>query len=557
MSYFLVCLPDTRQERSFPLQDGSNIIGRSPNNHIAIKHNSLSRRHAEIIVGQKGVVLRDLNSLNGTFVNEQQIHQEQLVQPGDMIVCGMVIFKLIYKGVSPFATNPDPQEQGIDTQGIPIVRQLSPRQTRIEIQDILDSSSPRQTGSALKIREQNEAQRALDKLKILLEVSKELSSPEDPDKLLEKILDLLLKIMNVDRAAILMVNETTRQLEQKAIRSRSGISISYQFYSTQITNYVLKHGDAILTDEARKDQRFEGSDSILIQAIRSSMCAPLQPKEEVLGVLYVDNLSCSKAYTEEDLEFLTALASQAAIAIENARLTNKMQSEAIWRDKLERFFPTAVSRKLREEGHLDIIDTEVTALFADISDFTKMSSTMQPREVIEMLNDYFNVMVEEIVFAYEGTLEKYIGDALLAIWGAPYPQENDAQQAVQAAIDMQWAVRRLNREWKKRNRQPIAIHIGLNTGKVAAGNIGSRKLIQYAAIGDTTNVTSRICNVARAGEILLSQSTMDQLQPGLFALEKLRPVRVKGKTEPLQLYRLDWRQTPVDQTIVHDARFSQ
>ncbi|WP_017307172.1 adenylate/guanylate cyclase domain-containing protein [Spirulina subsalsa] len=553
MSYCLVCLPDTRQERSFPLQVGSNIIGRSPNNHIAIKHNSLSRRHAEIIVTPHRVILRDLNSLNGTFVNERQIHTEQIVQPGDKIVCGMVIFKLIQKGFSPFATSPDSQEQGIDTQGIPIVRQLSPRQTRIEIQDILDSSSPRQTGSALKIREQNEAQRALDKLKILLEVSKELSSPEDPDKLLEKILDLLLKIMNVDRAAILMVNETTGQLEQQAVRSRSGISVSYQFYSTQITNYVLRHGDAILTDEARKDQRFEGSNSILIQAIRSSMCAPLQPKEEVLGVLYVDNLSCSKAYTDEDLEFLTALASQAAIAIENARLTNKMQSEAIWRDKLERFFPSAVSRKLREEGHLDIIDTEVTALFADISDFTRMSSTMQPREVIEMLNDYFNVMVEEIVFAYEGTLEKYIGDALLAIWGAPYPQENDAQRAVQAAIDMQWAVRRLNREWEKRNRQPIAIHIGLNTGKVAAGNIGSRKLIQYAAIGDTTNVTSRICNVARAGEILLSQSTIDQLQPGLFALEKLRPVRVKGKSEPLQLYRLDWRQTPVDQTIVHDA----
>jgi adenylate cyclase len=242
------------------------------------------------------------------------------------------------------------------------------------------------------------------------------------------------------------------------------------------------------------------------------------------------------------VEFLSALANQAAIAIENSHLYNKMQAEAVMRDKLERFFPQAVSRKLREEGHLDIVETEVTALFADISDFTTMSSTMEPRQVIEMLNEYFQVMVEDIVFRYEGTLEKYIGDALLAVWGAPYQKPDDVEQAVRAAIEMQRAVCHLNQKWAKRRNLQIQIHIGINTGKVAAGNIGSKKLIQYATIGDTTNVTSRICNAAKGGEILISQSTFDKVTEQSLPLEKMPPTMVKGKEQPLQLYRLLWNQ---------------
>lgn len=540
MSYFLVCSPDSKNEKIFKLKWGTNTIGRSQSNSISIKDNSLSRHHAEITITRDRSIVKDLNSLNGTFVNQQQIKQHPL-KHGDLIFCGTIVFKFL----DAFAETED--EMG-NSEELPIVRQLSPQNTQIAIEDILDRS--RSTSSALQLKQQDVNRRDVDKLKILLEVSKQLSSPENLDKLLEKILDLLLNIMNVDRAAILLINEETRKLEQKAVCSRSGLSVSYQFYSTKIINYVCKRGAAILTDDAGADRRFQGSDSILIQAIRASMCVPLQNGEEVFGVLYADNLSRSKIYTEEDLEFLSALGTQAAIAIDNSRLTDKMQQEAIWRDKMERFFPKAISRKLREEGHLEIIDTEVTALFADISDFTKMSSTMKPRQVIEMLNDYFNVMVEEIIFAYEGTLEKYIGDALLAVWGAPYARKDDSNRAVQAAIDMQYAVRRLNREWEAKGRQPIAIHIGLNTGKVAAGNIGSKKLIQYAAIGDTTNVTSRICNVAKAHEIILSRSTYNKLKNrDDLPLEKLPPVRVKGKEKPLQLYRLHWQRIAAEKTI--------
>ncbi len=529
MGYVLVCNPDTDHEAIYPLNPGRNTIGRAPTNQIVIKHNSLSRRHAEILMERDRTnpeksrfLVRDLKSLNGTFINNIKIKQRE-ISLDDGITLGMVPLKLL-------DTDTDTEENEDPTDApLPIVRHYSPKQTQVALEDFIDKNQ--RSGSGLRLKEKDQNQRAVDKLKILLEVSKQLASSADPDQLLDKILELLLEIMNVDRAALLLVDERTKKLEQKAVKARSGLSVRYQFYSTKITNYVRRHGDAVLTDDAAEDRRFEGSHSILIQAIRASMCAPLQPRDQVIGVLYVDNLTCSNAYSEEDLEFLTALANQAAIAIETTRLANKMRENAIWRDKLERFFPTTISRKLREGGDLGIIETEVTALFADITDF-------------EMLNDYFNVMVEDIVFTYEGTLEKYIGDALLAIWGAPYSRPDDTDRAVQVAIEMQHAVQRLNQDWQDQGRQPIAIHIGLNSGPVAAGNIGSRRLIQYAAIGDTTNVTSRICDVAKAGEIILAASTVKRLNYKDYPLIELPPTKVKGKKEPLQLYRLEWRELP-------------
>ncbi|MBE9130048.1 MULTISPECIES: adenylate/guanylate cyclase domain-containing protein [unclassified Coleofasciculus] len=529
---YLIFDTDTPNQQTYQLRLGVNTIGREQDNSIVVNHGFLSRRHAEIAMGIDGVTITDLNSLNGTFVNECKITQCTL-KDGDLIRFGNVFFNFVEK-------IPQVEQKSPDTENtkISIVKQVSPDKTRVTMRDLLDQEQA--DNSLLRIRQKDAHQRAVDKLQILLEVSKQLSLPEEPDQLLQKILNLLLDIVHVDRAAILMVEETTGELDQKAVKWRSGIQTEDCFYSKRITDFVRHHGDAILTDDACLDELFEDSVSILKQGIHAAMCVPLKPRDEVIGVLYVDNLSMTDVYSDEDLEFLTCLANQAAIAIENSRLYKQMQAEAVMRNKLERFFPQTVSRKFREEGNLEIVDTEVTALFADISNFTRMSSAMEPRQIIEMLNEYFQVMVEEIVFPYEGTLEKYIGDALLAVWGAPYQKPNDVDLAVWAAIEMQWAVRRLNQEWIEHKRRPIQIHIGLNTGRVAAGNIGSKRLIQYATIGDTTNTTSRICNVAKANEILISETTFKKLNSQTLSLEKLPPIRVKGKAKPLQLYRVIW-----------------
>lgn len=532
---YLIYAPETPDERIHELRAGVNSIGRERDNSIVMMHGSISRHHAEITIADDGVTIRDLNSKNSTFVNEVKIESSSL-NHGDLLRFGKVVCK--------FASD-RPQSSasvGVDDDEfqMPILRRLSPEKTRTAMEELLDLEGTERT--VLKLRHQDRESRAMDKLKILLDISKQLSSPEEPEHLLEKILNLLFEIMNVDRAAILLIERQSGELELKTVKSRSGIPVDSQFCSKRIINFACKKGDAILTADAFHDPRFERSESIIAQSVHALMCVPLKPREEAIGVLYVDNVSMSNIYSDEDLEFLTCIANQAAIAIENSQLYQKIQSEAILRDKLERFFPPAVSQKIRETQELNIVDTEVTALFADISRYTEISAKMEPRQVIEMLNEYFTVMVEEIVFPYEGTLEKYIGDALLAVWGAPYWKPDDADRAVRAAIEMQLAVCRFNQQWVRRQNEPIDIHIGLNTGKVAAGNIGSKKLIQYALIGDTTNVASRICNVARAGEIVISQSTLDRLQDRHFPLEDMGLQKVKGKDEPLQLYRVLWNQ---------------
>jgi adenylate cyclase len=539
---FLVQNPDTPNPVIHLLQFGSNTIGREDlDNSIVILDKSLSRRHVELIVTMDAYWLRDLGSLNRTFVNNQPIQECQIYDSDRLRFGGAEcqFYVTLPEALSPVQKAP--------AEGWSIINQLSPQSSTTDIQSLLlhqGQPKAQSEGTILNLRPQSPANRAEDKLKILLALSREFSTPQGIEALLKKILDLLFQIMNVDRGVILLTKENQTLLESAAMKFRSGIEEDSTFFSKTIVQYVRDHGSAIVTADALNDDRFQSSESILSQVIHASMCVPLKPRDEIIGLIYVDNLSLSNVYSHEDLEFLTSLANQAAIAIENVQLYQKIQTEAVMRSKLERFFPHTVRQKLREKENSlwDITDAEVTILFADISSYTALSSQRSPREIITFLNEYFTVMVEEIIFPLEGTLEKYVGDALLACWGAPYPQVDDAEKAVQAAIAMQKAVLRLNEQWKANTGLEISIHIGLNTGHVAAGNIGSRELIQYAVIGDTTNVCSRICSVAKAGEIILSDSTIAKLPPLLYPFEILAPVKVKGKEDPLQLYRLSWNE---------------
>lgn len=534
---YLILNPGAADNKIFTLKEGNNFLGRARENDIVVLHPSLSRQHARIdLIGDHAAIM-DLQSRNGTFVNGSKIQQSEL-HDRDQIRCGDAALVFV-QGLMSFVQ-----------QDHNIVKQMSPDATRIIMKDLLFEETAKIQAGALKIRTEVSEDRARDKLQILLKVSELLSSPEDIDRLLNKILDLLFQIMDVDRAALLLLDDNTGDLDLKAIKVTARETT--QFYSRFILNYVMEHGVGVLSSDARLDPRFEKAHSIVQQSIRSLICVPLKPRDKVTGVLYVDNLSASNLYTEEELEFLTGFATQAAIAIDNSKLYKRIESEAVLRNNFMRFFPPKVVQEIAHAQDLILgaIETEITALFSDISSFTEMSARMEPREIVDLLNAYFPHMAE-IVFRYDGTLEKYIGDALMAIWGAPFQHPDDPSRAVRAAIEMQYAVKRFNAEWGTPRGMEIQIHIGLNTGKVAAGNIGSKDYIQYATIGDTTNVTSRICGVAQSHEIMISESTRLKLNDPLIPLEKIDPVKVKGKDEPLQLYRVLWEEVSLEMLEEH------
>jgi adenylate cyclase len=522
----IVMNPGLPDEQVFPLGEGVTFIGRDVENQISVLHRSLSRQHARLDASGGKVVLTDLQSKNGTFVAGTRIARHEL-RSGDTFSCGAVSFRLLA----------DSQETLVS----PMLTHESRALSQVSLQELLGAQDPGRS-SALKLGTTPAVERDRDKLQILLKVSQFLSSPGSIESLMERSLELVFQVLEVDRAVILLMDKSTQVLRPHVARTSDGTLELSQVYSRHITTYVQQHGVAALFADARLDPRLDTAESVLQQSIYAAMCAPLKAREELLGVLYLDNLRRPERFSQEDLEFLSSFANQVGIALENSMLYRRIEQEAIRRNNYQRFFPPSALQRLEQSStgmDLGAREAEVTTLFSDICGFTQLSSTMRPTEVVDMLNAYFPIMAD-IVFEQEGTLEKYIGDALMATWGAPFSHPDDADRALRAAVRMQQALLQLNEQRRARKQEELQIHIGLNSGPVAAGNIGSKRFLQYATIGDTTNVASRVCSAASAGEILITQSTHDLLADKHWVLEPLPPTPVKGKEAPLTLYRVDW-----------------
>ena len=211
-------------------------------------------------------------------------------------------------------------------------------------------------------------------------------------------------------------------------------------------------------------------------------------------------------------------------------------------DKLKSTFKKYVSKQIVDQllENDDMLnlggqEQEATILFSDIRGFTSMSETMPPNEVVETLNDYFNLMIE-IIFKYNGTLDKIIGDALMVIYGAPNSTDKDTENAVLTAIEMQEKLIEFNQQRIIHSKLPITIGIGINRGRVISGNIGSRQQMNFTVIGDSVNLASRLCSAAKADEIIVSDTVWKQVKSNkLFKGRKLNPIKVKGKAKPIEI----------------------
>lgn len=498
-------------DSSFALPPGRSVLGRSPEAQLHIADPSISRLHAELRVASGQVYIRDLGSHNGTSLNDERLGAEAWVKPGDTIRCGDVALVLRERD--------EEQPETVGPTRHPFGAQVKPTHTLALSHASLPGADP-----------------TARRLATLLRLGELLAHPASAKDLLGRILDLAHDILPIDRAVLLSESDKGG-LEVIASR-QDGASIP-QPYSESIVRYVIEQRVAVCFDDAQSDERLHGAASLIAQSIRSAMCAPLVVDERLLGVIYVDNRVSAHTFGSQDLELLAGFANQAALAIHNSALQARLQDTAVRLNTFARYFPPATAARLSESGgDLGVQELFVTALFSDISAYTAMSATMAPAEVVALLQAYFPPMAR-IVFEREGTLEKYIGDALMAVWGAPYSHADDADRALDAAVEMHEAVLRM-RETLPR---PIDIHIGMHSGVVALANIGSREYLQVATIGDATNTSARVCAAAGDGELVITRATADRLTRRRFALTALPPTVVKGKAEPLELFRVEWRRS--------------
>ena len=516
------------------------IVGRAPSSDIAIFDPTISRRHAELQVDDSGLRVRDLGSSNGTFHNGERLEDEEpvTIAPGDTITFGKVAFRVQPAGPttvhSPSGGLVAPAEElgnGHKRPSATIVRQMPVRDSQglaaLGTSDPRISTAP---SAAATLEDKSE-----QKLATLLEVSKGLSKSVDIDALLEKIVRYAYQILEVDRVAILLC-EDGQELVPKIARDKRG-SEQPRAVPQSIARKVVEDKVAILSDNAGEDSRF-GGQSILMQQIRSAICCPLVGSEDrVLGVLYVDNVTTTHRFSEHDLEYLIAFAGIAAAGIENQQFLQRIQKEMLARENLTRYFAPQVAERIagsREAARLGGDKRPVAVLFSDIRGFTALSETMNPDDMASLLSEYFTEMVE-CVFRHDGTLDKFMGDAVMAQWGAPIASGNDADRALQAALDMMRALKKLNVKWRTEGRPQLQHGIAVNYGEAFAGNIGSERRLEFTVIGDTVNTAYRLCSAAEAGQILITEE-MRQALASPPRLTACPPMELKGKSQLIPVY---------------------
>ncbi len=307
--------------------------------------------------------------------------------------------------------------------------------------------------------------------------------------------------------------------------------------SRTIARVAMTNQVTILTTDARVDPRFAAGESIKIHGISSALCAPLIVDDQALGVVYLESSLSKGGFRPEDEHLLSAMANFAAVGIQRER-------EAKFRQRLERYHSPQVvdqilkSSQSKEAPALQAQRCQISVLFADISGFTRMSEGMEPLVLAGILNRTFEAMTDQI-FSRGGTLDKYIGDAIVAFWNAPVDQVDHAVRACRAAVRCGRKLADRRPEFEQRTGAVVKARIGMNTGSVVVGNMGSYERFNYTILGDAANLASRLegANKAFGTYSLVSETTWEQ-SGGIFVGRELGRLRVVGRKTPVRVYEL-------------------
>jgi adenylate cyclase len=391
---------------------------------------------------------------------------------------------------------------------------------------------------------------------VLVQVAKAMLQSEDLNSLLETVMDMIFRYLPVERGLIILFDDAGNPVPKltKFLDDAEQQDIPI---SRTILKMVAEQQVALMTSNALEDVRLLGGKSIAIHGIRSAMCVPLWNRNRVIGAVQVDSRIHVGRFTEEDLDLITALANFAAVAIERAQLNEKIEQEQKIRSRMERYHSPAVVDEIvkgvisTDEG--EIRNAELSILFADISGFTTVSETKKPEEVAEFLSHFFGFAVESI-FAYGGTLDKFIGDAVMAFFGAPIPQEDHADRAVLTGLMLQRLVGEWNAERESQGLPSVRIRVGINSGPAVVGNVGTEKRVDYTVLGSAVNIASRLeSGVAKPGQLVISKNTLDRIV-GSFQTESLGEFALKGLQQKMPVYEVTGAgdaQTRFDRDTLH------
>ncbi len=501
-------------------------LGRHPSNTLRLVDREVSKEHCVIERTGTTYLLRDLNSSNGTFVNGRKVRELRL-RDGDEVSLGNS--RLIFHSGELGGTGTPTTSPGVtvvaSAQSMPAILATVAQQESAEFRP------------ADKLTDIESMRQDYEKLRIANEFHRLVGMERDLKSLLDKILKVSFQLLPADNGVLFLVGEEGQLVPQAVHRRRD--DGSEVVVSETVLKRVSETRSAVLTADAILDSRFSSSESIVAQGIRSAMAVPLLSKGVLKGVLFIDTRERTNAFSEKDLKVLAGIASQAAIALENSELARKIEHEAVARAELSRFLAPAVAEMV-VSGKVELLRVgrlaEVSVIFADIRGFTTMAESESPQETVAMLNEFFTGMAN-VIFQNEGNLDKFIGDCVMATWGPPISHPDDAARALRCALEMLDEINAMNDKRKAAGKLPIEVGIGVNTGTAVVGYIGSNERHEFTAIGDSVNTSSRLCGLAKGGEVLASEATVRRAGPG-FHVEPVSVLQVKGKEKGVPTYRV-------------------
>ncbi len=554
---------------------GVTVIGRDPAScGVVIAAMTVSRAHALVRPDEAGpgYVIEDNDSRSGTFVNDVRTRRAVLLE-GDRVRIGPAVFRVGLREDALSVGQVDPAQledaspanpprlqtmrMSIDAMNFKLrAKDLDPAQPLADPAAVsgamaavpISLASPPSTAPGSTPPPQAAPEAAAARLEAIIELSHALAATHDPNRLVREVVRRLFSLIPQSKRIGFFDVESGTNEEKPTLAprllvdrdARAGVTMKSHRVSKTIVDQAVEQRQAILSDDLSRDARFASTKSSQeLMGTRSVVCAPLCVGDRVLGALYCETRENARPFDEGTLRFLAGIATVVASAAENARLLTKIQTETARRAVLERYFsPDMLERVLSGEVPL-ASDGDVrqgTFLFTDIRGFTKLTSVTEPKALVGTLNAYFEAM-QRIIFRSRGTVERFGGDSILAYWGVMVADAQMDARASRAALQMQNELFRLNRELAMTGKPVLDVGIGVNSGDVIAGNVGSAERYEFTILGDAVNLARRIEDLAAPGEVLLGETTFAALGRGALA-RMLPPRQVKGRSAPITLAAL-------------------
>ncbi len=512
-------------EKTWEIAEDDFVIGRAHENSPLLldlsPDKTVSRVHARIWKGDGCYWIEDQQSASGTLLNEVEIKGsgKRLIQPGDVVAVGETKLR-----IESLESRDSLAQTNYLQLGGDLFSEGPQAESRVRIARDLDATRfepapPSDSGDAGSRR-----------LKLICEMPLQFAAKSRLEELLTTIVNRLAELIpNAESWALTLREPETNALLLKAYRAKRGPHVS-----EALARRAMAEGKAFIWNRAVTQDL---SRTVLQSAMTTGMYAPLLWQGEALGIICAESGILEDTFAEEDLRLIVFMAQYAAMAVGSYQLQEKLRRESILSAKLLRqFSPKVAERMLIHKGRLQLGGerTEVAILNTDLRGFTQLSRDMDPDDIVEMLNAYFAVQVP-ILFAYQGTIDKFTGDGVLAVFGSPEPDAQRYEHAVLAAVEMRAELVKVNERRRQRGLQCADIGIGIHCGEVVHGFVGTSDRMEYTVIGEAVNLAARYCSAASKNEVLISP----EMHERLWRLVQSEQTMIQTKHEgPFLAYRV-------------------